>query len=148
MVKKNIKKFIQKIITAVPSFFGGIDKGELKMSQPSTVQEAVQFLIKNMTKKDQEYFINTKFDDLIQFHHGLGMWIRNNFGLWTGNDDLKRNCLAIQKEKYLDQYKSDQDYYEKLVNQFGKKVLPEIMHADDASFIIIQECWKALQNIL
>jgi hypothetical protein len=37
---------------------------------------------------------------------------------------------------------------EKLAGRFGKKVLPEIMHADDASFIIMQECWKALQNIL
>jgi len=27
-------------------------------------------------------------DDLISLHFGLGMWIRNNLGLWHGNPEL------------------------------------------------------------
>lgn len=26
--------------------------------------------------------------ELIGLHFGLGMWIRNNLGLWKGNDEL------------------------------------------------------------
>lgn len=31
--------------------------------------------IKNLNRKDQ----------IIQFHHGLGTWLRNNWGLWGGS---------------------------------------------------------------
>ena len=31
-------------------------------------------------------------DDLINAHFGLGMWIRNNFGLWDGNTSLKEDA--------------------------------------------------------
>ena len=31
---------------------------------------------------------DTAREDLIKFHHGWGMGIRNDFGLWRGNDEL------------------------------------------------------------
>jgi len=27
----------------------------------------------------------SKRDDMIRYHHGLGTWIRNNWGLWGGS---------------------------------------------------------------
>lgn len=31
-------------------------------------------------------------DELFQLHFGLGMWIRNNWGLWKGNKELLSNA--------------------------------------------------------
>ena len=31
-------------------------------------------------------------DQLIELHFGLGMWIRNNFGLWQGNAALAQDA--------------------------------------------------------
>jgi hypothetical protein len=33
-------------------------------------------------------------DDLVDLHFGLGLWIRNNFGLWGGNTTLIRDTGA------------------------------------------------------
>lgn len=34
-------------------------------------------------------------DDMIDFHFGLGLWIRNNFGLWLGNEALMTECCGF-----------------------------------------------------
>ncbi|MDD4182857.1 MAG: hypothetical protein PHT53_03445 [Candidatus Omnitrophica bacterium] len=54
--------------------------------------------------------------DMAKYHHGLGMWIRNNWGLWSGSR-LKT-------------------YFNNL----------EVRHPDDMSSIILDSLWRTLNN--
>lgn len=55
-------------------------------------------------------------DDMIKYHRGLGMWMRNNWGLWS-DSRLKK-------------------YFNEL----------EIYHPDDMSGIILDSFWRHLNN--
>lgn len=55
-------------------------------------------------------------NDMIKYHHGLGMWIRNNWGLWS--------------ESRLKKYFNELD----------------IQHPDDMSGIILNSFWRHLNN--
>jgi hypothetical protein len=57
--------------------------------------------------------------DIFGLHFGLGMWIRNNLGLWQGNDALMQ---AIQNRD------------------------PDV-HPDDVSMLIIEDVWKRLREM-
>lgn len=83
-------------------------------NQPSTVAQAVALLLTQLKPEDKEEVRKMKKDDLIQLHFGLGMYIRNNFGLWQGNQDLLNDCGNV--------------------------------HEDDASGVIIEALWRALQS--
>jgi hypothetical protein len=63
-------------------------------------------------------------EDLTDFHFSLGHHIRNEFGLWSGNDALLESCHIIA----------------------GKQDL----HVDEASMVIIKALWKKVreENIL
>ncbi|MEI8349971.1 MAG: DUF6794 domain-containing protein [Candidatus Omnitrophota bacterium] len=56
--------------------------------------------------------------EMIGYHHGLGMWIRNNWGLWSDS----------RLKKYF--------------NNLG------IRHPDDMSSIILNSFWRHLHNQL
>lgn len=83
---------------------------------PKTVEEAVELLLAQMDDGGQEEIRNTKKEDLINYHFSLGMYIRNQFGLWAGNYDLLKSCGS------------------------------EDMHPDDASMVIIKALWAKLQK--
>jgi len=85
---------------------------------PRTVEEAVNRLIQEMSEEDRETLKNTPEKDLIMYHFSLGMWVRNEFGLWQGNEELLKSCAT--KEPFI--------------------------HPDDASSIIIEELWKKLNK--
>lgn len=55
-------------------------------------------------------------DDMVQYHHGLGMWMRNEWGLWAGSR--------------LSEY----------FNRIG------IHHPDDMSGIILNSYWRKLHG--
>ena len=65
-------------------------------------------------------FRNLSEDELINLHINLGDYIRNEFGLWSGNDDLMSSCCKIAKMDKI--------------------------HEDTASTIIIEELWKRLRE--
>lgn len=56
-------------------------------------------------------------DDLYVYHFGLGLWMRNNWGLWRGS----------RLNKYF--------------NELG------IFHPDDISGIILDSYWRRLNNL-
>ncbi len=66
--------------------------------------------------EDKETVKNTPEEHLIMFHHGWGTDIRNDFGLWSDNEELLKSCGA------------------------------EWMDADSASAIIIEAVWKRLHE--
>jgi hypothetical protein len=84
--------------------------------QPKSVEEAVGVLKKILSQEDQAEIASMCEDDLIEMHFGLGMWIRNAFGLWGGNKELLASC-------------GDPD-----------------MHPDYASSVILQALWESLRR--
>lgn len=55
---------------------------------PTTVDAAVRVLRGLLPEDEQQKIAAMAEDDLILMHFGLGMWIRNNLGLWQGNTAL------------------------------------------------------------
>jgi hypothetical protein len=87
---------------------------------PKTVTAGVDTLLVKLSVQDQFLIKNTVFSKLISFHLTLGMWIRNNFGLWH-QSDIYYDCCKIA----------------------GK----EMIEPDDASEIIIEKLWQRLKTI-
>ena len=88
---------------------------------PLTVEEAVDRLHANISLNDEIRLAATLAEeDLTDFHFSLGHHIRNDFGLWSGNDALLESCRVIA----------------------GKQDL----HVDDASCVIIKALWLRLKK--
>ena len=87
---------------------------------PKTVEQAVERLVDELLLKDKTTIGNLAEDELINLHISLGEYIRNEFGLWSGNDGLLASCCSIAK---IDK-----------------------IHEDTASAIIIEELWKRLRE--
>lgn len=83
---------------------------------PTSVQATVEDILKLLSDEDKATLRETRKDDLIMFHHGWGTGIRNHYGLWRGNDKLIESAC-------------------------GKGC-----HPDDASMVIIEAVWSALQH--
>jgi len=56
-------------------------------SYPPTVPAAVEFCLKRLPVRTLEVLLHPEAD-VCDHHFGLGMWIRNNLGLWRGNAPL------------------------------------------------------------
>lgn len=54
-----------------------------KVVIPKTVEEAIEFLDKELNKEDKEFLIK---HGAASVHHSLGRWIRNNWGLWKSSE--------------------------------------------------------------
>ena len=88
------------------------------MKHPKTINEAADELLKQMTEEDKNSLKATKKAKLIGYHHGLGTWIRNNFGLWEPDSPL----MALKPPHYIPQ------------------------EPDDVSVEIIEKAWKKLNG--
>jgi hypothetical protein len=86
---------------------------------PQTVDEAVNRLVGALSEQDKQRIRELPKDDLIQFHFGWGMGIRNAFGLWGGNAALMQSCAEVSGRAF--------------------------MHPDDASMVIIEGVWQRLR---
>lgn len=94
------------------------DKTEQIM--PDTVDQAVDILISEMKLREKTAIANMPEAELIYIHLTLGNYIRNKFGLYSGNDALMQACREI----------------------LGKNKIQE----DEASFIIIRDLWQKLRS--
>ncbi|MEW5764072.1 MAG: DUF6794 domain-containing protein [Bacillota bacterium] len=107
---------------------------------PRDLSDAFAELDRMLTKEFRDYYANSPMEDTIKYHFGLGMWLRNNWGLWTGErlaeffagigiyhpDDMSGIildsywrylngsdiCLQDQVEFYQEYWRSQQEYYE------------------------------------
>ncbi|MFC1479537.1 DUF6794 domain-containing protein [Planctomycetota bacterium] len=52
---------------------------------PQTLEEAVSLLVDLLTEEQREALKTVPEEELSSYHFGMGMLIRNNFGLWNGN---------------------------------------------------------------
>jgi len=82
---------------------------------PETLEEAIIELNKILKEEDKEYIVE---NGSISVHHSLGRWIRNNWGLWGDNVELKSNLRELGCyypddmsdyiiKQYIEYYKND-----------------------------------------
>jgi hypothetical protein len=69
-----------------------VDEMLVRALWPITLDQAVTRLLDDMDDAEKKAVRDTKKEDLILFHHGLGTGIRNEFGLWRGNTNLLADC--------------------------------------------------------
>lgn len=106
----------------------GDDENDVNDSEhndwPQIVDEAVDRLVHELSDRDKETVRSTPKDELIKFHFGWGMGIRNGFGLWGGNEALLKSCAEAR---------------------YGPGADATLMHPDDASGVVIEAVWRRLQ---
>lgn len=86
---------------------------------PATIDEAAGVVIAALHEAEAAKIAGMPESELIHLHFELGMWIRNNLGLWQGNDALMQ---ALRERE------------------------PDI-HPDDASMLIIEQVWRRLREM-
>src|SRR5262249_37309658 len=83
---------------------------------PVTVEEAVRDILPRMSRLEKLRIFFMKKEDTILLHFGLGLWIRNHYGLWRGNEKLLLSACGFR------------------------------CHPDDASAKIVDTVWEALHK--
>ena len=56
-----------------------------------TIDEAVGVVIATLSDEERASIAALARDQLAGLHFGLGLWIRNNLGLWKGNGELMQS---------------------------------------------------------
>lgn len=87
---------------------------------PQTVSEAVNRLIANMSLKAKAELAKQDEADLKRLHFTFGAFIRNQFGLWEGNEGLLSDCRKMSGITF--------------------------MNPDDAAAFIIKSLWNQLRQ--
>jgi hypothetical protein len=60
----------------------------LVIGWPISVDSAADKVIGQLSEEQKTQLASTKHEDLGNYHLGLGLYIRNQFGLWQGNGAL------------------------------------------------------------
>jgi hypothetical protein len=89
---------------------------------PNTVDEAVRRLIPDLPLKDKTMIARINEAELNTLHPTLGTYIREKFGLWSGNEALLESCRSVSGENNIHE------------------------DEDDASMVIIRELWEELRK--
>ena len=98
-----------------------------ELQWPKTIKNATERFIAQMSEEDKQRLRGTRKEELAKFNFGMGVIIRNNFGLSDGNDPLMKACaLTQQGETYNIFYGND---------------------PDSAAGIIIEAVWKELKSV-
>ncbi len=101
-------------------------------THPTTLDEAVDVIISELTEEDKTSIRASKRDELLKQHYMLGLYIGNSLGLWQGNRKLLVSC-GMQKVQALglQNVKGDYPYTDPY----------------DSSCIILIAIWEKLQEI-
>jgi hypothetical protein len=87
---------------------------------PRSISEAVSRLLSDMSLKDRATMANMTEDELTNLNFTLGSYIRNAFGIWSGNEKLFEECRTAS----------------------GNPALPR----KEAATVVIVELWKELRR--
>ena len=87
---------------------------------PRSISEAVSRLLTGMSLKDRATMANMTEDELTTLNFTLGSYIRNAFGIWSGNEILLEACRIAS----------------------GDPTLPR----KEAATVIMRELWKELRR--
>jgi len=69
------------------------------LSEPEMVTDLID---NRLTTQDRAEFRKTPEQDLIILHHGLGMWIRNFYGLWREDNPYTKVNAGPNSEGIID----------------------------------------------
>lgn len=105
---------------AVRTLFSTKERSEERSFKPRTVKEAVENLIIKLSLRDKASIANMAEQELSSLHNSLGNYIRNNYDLLGGNNELLSSCQFLLKK--------------------------EVVHEDEASAFIIRKLWEALRK--
>jgi hypothetical protein len=94
--------------------------GRTSPGLPLSISEAVSRLLTDMSLKDKATMANMTEDELTNLNFTLGSYIRNAFGIWSGNEKLFKACRTAS----------------------GDPALPR----KEAATVIIGELWKELRR--
>jgi hypothetical protein len=111
---------VQNIGRPPPLFPRPGDRRPAGPGLPVDVMDAVHRLTAEMPLKDRTTLSNMTENELYTLNFTLGSYIRNHFGIWTGNTALMDSCRRISDNPSL--------------------------HEKDASSVIIRELWKYLKS--
>lgn len=91
---------------------------------PKTIAEAVDRLHNDISLNDEVLLATLNEEDLVNVHFSLGQRIREEFGLWKGNNALLESCRIMAGT--------------------------EDIHVDDASMVIVRALWDKVKmsNVL
>jgi len=64
---------------------GSYYKTDIDSNAPKTITEGFEMLKKDLSPEDLEMIKNSNENEAVSFHFGLGMGIRNSWGLWHGS---------------------------------------------------------------
>ena len=65
---------------------------------PTTLEEAVERIVAEMPEESKQLLRSIAKAEVIRFHHGWGTGIRNQFGLWRGNEALLESCDQMEPD--------------------------------------------------
>lgn len=101
-------------------------------AHPTSLDEAVDVVMSELTEEDKTSIRETKRGDLIKQHYKLGLYIGNSLGLWHGNKKLLISC-GMQKVRSLGL----------------KNIRGDYPYTDpyDSSCIILIAIWERLQGL-
>jgi len=97
-----------------------LDKIKQSVKPPTTVDQAVNRLLSELSLKDKTTIANMAEVELGDLHMNIGEYIRNAFGSWSENKDLMTSCCFFAKKDNIGE--------------------------DEAASIIIRELWKRLRK--
>lgn len=87
---------------------------------PKSVDKAVNRLISELTLKDKSTISKMDKEDLSALPFTIGQYIREEFGLGRGNEELMESCRSVSGE--------------------------DALHEESASMVIIEALWERLRQ--
>lgn len=99
---------------------------------PRSVEQAVDWLIAMMEPEQKIQVAELTKENLVDLQYGLGAAIRNEFGLWSDNQDLLDDCLLLTHSPLY-------------ARDAGDSAVVRI-HPDDASIVILEALWDRLHH--
>ena len=97
-----------------------------KSHWPKTIKHATERIIAQMSEDEKRTLRGTNQEELAKFNFGMGVYIRNKFGLYDGNDALMKACALSQHGEIYNIFYGDDP--------------------DSAAGVIIEAVWKELKS--
>ncbi len=94
---------------------------------PTTVEEAAREVLSWLSAEDRARLAAKEREQLIDEHFGLAMAIRNEFGLWRGNEELLEDCWRHDTNELHSRFRA---FYT----------------ADEASSVIVECVWELVRE--
>jgi len=89
-----------------------------KVNLPRTLDQALARLMSDLSLRDKTKIAKLKEEQLVSLYFSLGEYIRNAFGLWSGNRELMESCRNMSGMKEL----QEDDASAFIVKEFLKRV--------------------------